>query len=80
MVYPHPYPLHILIFNMLDILKKGLSPFFQEIDSFVNQNFLRTSTCDDLFFQFTIDNLSMTFSRFQIPETLFLKHCNWLRL
>ena len=25
MMYPHPYPFHILILNILDILEKGLS-------------------------------------------------------
>ena len=25
MMYPHPYTLHMLILNILDILKKGLS-------------------------------------------------------
>ena len=32
-MYPHPYPLHILILNILDILKTGLK-LAENIDEF----------------------------------------------
>ena len=35
-MYPHPYPLHILILNILDILEKGLS--FGSSPSYLQRN------------------------------------------
>ena len=35
MMYPHPYPLHILILNILGILKKGLSFVYYPYHPFV---------------------------------------------